>query len=99
MKREFSTKFQIKFELNESDLKQVQNINFKRVGKVIVVRECGNLQTDLLKVTKWEYDQNKANIRRIWLSPQGFEEIIKGTKLPEKGDNLKLTISTWKRIY
>lgn len=62
------------------------------------MRESGPKDSDLVGLIRWQNAQIE-HVERIWLSAEGFEEIIWGLKIPDEKGIMRTTPSAFIRAY
>jgi hypothetical protein len=68
---------------------------------ILVIRESGMRDTKFPKHIKFagSSDAKELQVKSIWLSPEGFDEILFGMKLPDATGKLKMTPSAFLREF
>lgn len=88
--------------LTEEELQAIECIEVYKTGHIVIVRESGLIDTDFsTAVVRWdsEHSWKTEIVERIWLSPEGFDEILWGMRIPDHTGDSKVAPSSFVRAH
>jgi hypothetical protein len=98
--KEFGSK---KVTLTTREMEETESLEsfLEKKEPILIIRESGMKNTKFPKEIKFAGSSNvkELKVESIWLSSEGFDEILFGMKLPDATGKLKMTTSAFLRAF